>query len=311
MTYREIGSDLITLAVGEAQKLHAVHRDLLVAASPYFKAMFSGAWKECGHPNEPVPLVLADDRIFPHFLNWLYFRRFNWTGNRVQDSSLCPSCGHPGCTKTAPVCPDNAMDEMSMDLDGDDDEALEAVVDFIDDEACLVHLYIFADRFDVPALREDIINKRWADYIKHPTLKRSYYVPINCFRHLPESSPMCRLVLDMFVNEWQADNDYNSACSMELRLRSKLPANFMFKLAARQARKASANDQGQAVGPLCDYHEHPQDKETVNRCRKKMAALVEQSRVAHADYDALESERLGDDSDAESEVSMLSGLTNF
>lgn len=253
--------------------------------------MLQGTWKETANFNEPIQLPLADHRIFPHFLNWLYLRRFNWAPNSNQD--ICKHCRCQGCPKNASSSAKDCSD--GLEPDPNDDEWLEAAIDSVNDNNCLTQLYIFADKFEVPALREEIINLRWADCMLQDSCW-AYIVVINSFRHLPESPPQCRLLLDSFVDIWDPKDDMNANCCTEVKLRSKLPLKFMFLLAAGQARKL-AGGCAYALGPLCKYHEHSQDKETVAACKKRMAKMMEDHRRGLPDWDALEKRRIGWDTE--------------
>jgi hypothetical protein len=67
-----MGTEIVTLEIGTSKTQYHVHRDLLTRESPYFRAMLGGAWKESSA--RPIPVPLADNAIFPSFLDWLYFR---------------------------------------------------------------------------------------------------------------------------------------------------------------------------------------------------------------------------------------------
>lgn len=278
----KLGNDVVTLLVGAERKPYTVHKDLLIHESKYFERLFSGQWKESS-ATQPLELLEADHRIFPVFLDWLYFRRFPISPKFKH----CHMCGKEVCTKISTSCTD--ILELD-DLSAEDDAHLEAYLDTVNEHFWLTPLYIFADKFDFPGLREVLVSDRWRRHAKHGFVL-TYFIAINNFRKLPASSPMCRFTLDAFTDGWKTESH---VCEFQFKLRSKLPPTFVFKLAANLAKRSQEAGSEKAVGPLCSYHEHAQDAETIAACMENMSKLNQAVRIFHPNVKKLQREFLGE-----------------
>lgn len=275
------------LEVGEEQKRFLVHKDLLIHESMYFKAMFAGQWSEAS-ATEPLRLQQADHRIFPIFLDWLYFRRFPPS---TETGGPCNACGKDNCKKVST----STTDYLDIDTLTDEEDAyFEALINRIDRERWATPLYIFADKFDFPNLREELVTRRWRTHVKHG-FRLGYWVAINAFRELPASSPLSRFVIDAYIDGWMADGSMKQICEMQAKLRAKLPMAFVFKLAAKLAKRSQVKSPKKAVGPLCAYHEHAQDAVTIAACMAKASKSSRAVRADHADLKKLEDEHLTED----------------
>ena len=179
--------------------------------------------------------------------------------------------------------PENSSFKLDKITD-EDDVKLESLITTVQKDY-LMHLYIFADQFDVPALRKDVINALWAKYIQN-WLHPSYRIIIACWRQLPASSPLCRLLLATLVNAWSPAED--DCCLTERKMRTKLPATLLFELAAQLQLK---RDNYQALEPICEYHEHKKDEASVDQCLERMREKFDAMAYSYPDWQYLENLR--------------------
>lgn len=243
--------------------------------------MFSGAWKESSRQN-PAVLEAAHDGIFPHFLDWLYFRRIPVLGDHLVGSPTCGNCGG--------LCADIALHETRFEFDNltsEDNSQLDRLVHTVTSSNVWTHLYIFADRFDVPSLRELIINTIWQCFV--PVGYALTYIDIVlASKSLPVSSPLCRLYVDIFTATWNAQDD--QICPVEQKLRAKVPANFYFIVAAK-AREGMAGARIELIGAICSYHEHANDDAAKVLCKGRLESLRMNHTEGYQDWDEMEKMR--------------------
>ncbi|QDS76424.1 hypothetical protein FKW77_004228 [Venturia effusa] len=264
-----IGTDLATIRIGEgdAQESFPVHKDLLVACSPYFKAALEGKFVEAADKAIPIPDITS--RQFKLFLNWLYFRNVPKDQFTYMGTDCCANCKPSGST-----CEESRrIAGFTKDYD-DDDEASLTLEDFppLADEVdqqleTLIAtgpwdrymLYVFADRCDVPALRQQLIDKVYKGRCE------LYGAVIYATRRLANNSPLRRLMLDKYTTEYTCDTVRGEKrCGTEVLLRQKLPVDFILSLL-----DMILNGQT-GMKPLCAYHEHEQDEETIKECQGRM-----------------------------------------
>lgn len=272
-TTRDIGTDLVTLEVGATKQKHVVHKDLLTKDSPYFQAMFKGPWEEASL-SEPANLTMINEKVFPGFLDWLYFRTpLEQIEPRAKSGARCTVC-KGNCVKQSTGAIKAGLVELE-DLTEDEDAECEALItEVLTGSDSLIANYILADQIDIPALRESYVNMVWLADAKNLTFT-SYVYTAAIYRALPASSPLCRLVADAAVKYWGVESEHH--CRLERKLRSKVPANFWFILATK-LKAGAGKQQGCAVGLLCDYHEHAQDEKTRARCASKLSSEAKQMR---------------------------------
>lgn len=145
-------------------------------------------------------------------------------------------------------------------------------------------LYIFADRFDVPGLRELIISRVWQHFV--PDAYCMTYVDIAlAFRSLPISSPLCRLYMDICSTTWDAASDQK--CPIEQKLRAKVPPSFFFVLAAKLQEELKGA-RVETIEAICTYHEHALDDDAKALCKKRLKALPADPVAKHQDWDEME-----------------------
>ncbi|KAL1629713.1 hypothetical protein SLS56_005368 [Neofusicoccum ribis] len=100
----------------------------------------------------------------------------------------------------------------------------------------LVQAYIFADRYDVPELRQRIA-LRFYDLYYSP--KRTRWLPsfetiICAFDNLPESSKLCKVFIDPYGDYWESSEDDDN----EKEMRKRLPMSFVLPSMTRLGTRA-------------------------------------------------------------------------
>lgn len=288
-SFKDISGEVVTLEVGASKSRHTIHRDFLIKESRYFRAMFEGPWKEA--TGGTIPLPLANPAIMPYFLDWLYSGLLPSDDADNVGGESCSNCG-----KNCKEGRDRAAPTLNPDeLTEDDNNRLEAIIETLYDSHA--DLYIFADQFDFPRLRQALINLRWGVVIGLGAIP-SYSHIIKSFRQLASSSPMCRLLIDAYVFHWDPSWD---TCPVERELRSKLPSIFNFLLVAKLGEKGQ-NPQPPYIGPLCDYHEHAKDESSMAACAKALSDAKDKFQDVSMSWAELEEKRCTvDDEDGENE----------
>jgi hypothetical protein len=188
----DISTTIVVVQIGKER--FNVHKDLLVARSPYFKAAFEGRFKEA----KDGVLVLEDVKIeaMKDFLDWLYFGR------------LSPVYGED--------------EEDNDDNDDNEDDRFTTLEAYMEGYRSQVELYIFADRFNVPDLRKAIIDAKY-DYYKDNDYVPSYKEIITASNALPASSPLCGLYVDLYTLRWDPTMDN----AKEKGAQQFVPVNFL------------------------------------------------------------------------------------
>ena len=173
--YRFYETPMVTLFVGTSQKPFYVHVDLLCNASSFFKAAFTGDFKESSHKTMRLPE--DDEDTFSLFIDWLYHHRYE----------MLPQ-------------PDND-DENSDDEDNDVDK-----VEKEDDRYLSAFtLFVFAEKYDVPDLKWLLTKTLFADGAT--CRKGPSYASVNyLYGHTAQSAGIRRLVADWHA--WRMDPVY-------------------------------------------------------------------------------------------------------
>ncbi|KAF4313695.1 hypothetical protein GTA08_BOTSDO01141 [Botryosphaeria dothidea] len=101
-----------------------------------------------------------------------------------------------------------------------------------DDDIILTKVYIFADRCDIPQLRQDVLS--WSYYEYYNTVScdntlPTYEVITLVFDSLPSSSKLCEFYVDLYTSRW--DPTYDNV--QDVKEREKLPTSFLLQLVTR------------------------------------------------------------------------------
>lgn len=117
-------------------------------------------------------------------------------------------------------------------------------------------LYIFADMYDVPVLRRQVMDRIFA-----ASVLPKYAVVVLAFSRLPTSAPLCRFFVDVYCQRFRESDDDES----ERKQREKLPHEFLLGVMLRHA-KIMGRLRAKEMLPsyklnMCDYHEHETEEE--------------------------------------------------
>lgn len=166
--YRFYETPTVTLLVGKSEKPFYIHLNLLCDASSFFRAAFTGDFKESSE--EMMKLPEDDESIFSLFIDWLYHQRYEMLPEQDHDDS-----------------------------DDDDDNADDDNVEYEGCEGDRFHqafqLFVLAEKYDVSNLKSLIIERLFAEgsvCIWSPSDASIAYL----YAHTTRSSGIRRLVAD-------------------------------------------------------------------------------------------------------------------
>lgn len=111
---------------------------------------------------------------------------------------------------------------------------------------------------------------------------------IVCYRHLPETSPMRRLLLHTAIQTW--DEFEERKCPWLSKLRMTCSTSFWLTIALTSRGKVPFSSVF-GVRPLCHYHEHAQDKDTCSQCFNEMEDEAKTIRRCHKSWKDLDKDR--------------------
>jgi hypothetical protein len=206
-----MGVDFVTIEAGKSEdkRKFNVHKDLIFAASPSFKATFNGGWKETSARS--MPRTDMNPKVFAAFLDWLYFRRV--PSIKFLCRQPCLSCGG-SCKRPVPDC--QALDFGTVPTE--DEARVDAI---LEQDSSGTALYIFADQYNVPSLRERFINEIWGSKA-HGGDEPHISGLVIAMENLPANSPLCRLLIDAFARTFDATS---IICELDKFMCQRIVAN--------------------------------------------------------------------------------------
>lgn len=188
-------------------------------------------------------------------MDWCYFKRLP---SKLSDGI----CGAQNCgyRHIGHVNGDNLHDKHThlMEASPEDGERLldQAITTYCNPR---LDLYVLAYRLDVPKLRQNLMD---AFFTSRPPLV-IYVMIIRAFQDLPHNSPLCNFLVDLYVDgNWQSNSDED--CDIEVGLRDRLPANFLFRV---MSGLADINNGSRKQRRRCAYHEHAEDEVSISNCK--------------------------------------------
>ncbi|KAF2872401.1 hypothetical protein BDV95DRAFT_606017 [Massariosphaeria phaeospora] len=185
-SFSKLSRTIATVTVGEGEEDFYIHLELLCKHSHYFDKLFKGQFKEGG--STLTTLRDVDVPTWTAFMDFVY---------NVQPILSYSKSKH------------YRIDESAPDL---------------------TELYIFADKYDVPSLRTRIVSAVWRVLLmSDPICKgpQPHRLP-PCkdiglaFGNLPETSPLCRLFVDIHCRNYDDDK----VGDMEKEARLNIPVEF-------------------------------------------------------------------------------------
>lgn len=151
-------------------------------------------------------------------------------------------------------------------------------------------LYVFADRFVVPRLREQLNRAIVNDYDSDCPALEEYETITYVFGNLPPTDPMLDLFVDRYFMVWRLDLDEGE----EEEAYEALPHEFLLRFYKRVGkwRKDDLENRHQLFNmEFCSYHEHKteEDKQKCEHKTQQMKAgqvwLSRESRDEQADFE--------------------------
>lgn len=117
--------------------------------------------------------------------------------------------------------------------------------------------YIFADRYDFPKLRYDVIARIYGDYAKElPECLPSYDAIILAFESLPARCKLCEFLVDLYGSRWKPY--YDDGNSKELALREQFPMAFLVRWLEKLGNRPCIGD-GELEHGLGHYSERTEE----------------------------------------------------
>ncbi|KAJ4994280.1 snare domain-containing protein [Stagonosporopsis vannaccii] len=246
--------DTVTIEIGPEPVTYQVFEIFLSRYSEYFKFALAGTWRETSDRT----VVLGTDvesSTFNLFVEWLY----------TQTLPAMP----PDWRRIAdPLHPYSVSAKMLR-----------------------LKLYVFADRFVVPKLRQQLNRAIVNDYDSDCPALEEYETITYAFLNLPSTDPILDLIVDRYFMVWRLDLDEGE----DEEAYDTLPHEFLLRFYKRVGkwRKDDLQNRHQLFNmDFCSYHEHTteQDKLQCPHKTQKMRAgqiwLTRESRGKKAKLEA-------------------------
>ncbi|KAI9656608.1 MAG: hypothetical protein M1821_004815 [Bathelium mastoideum] len=286
-----LSDTLIRVSIANG-KTFMVHKDLLSYYSWNFYAALDGRFSE--GVEGKLDLNDVDERTFRTFLDWLYFEQLpDWniadkdypsdsesdaehqvsSNNEADEEQELSSVSMKTPIKEFETEEDlrelqaectalrSSTDKSKQPVDLDTGNSVQDLDAYYDaqPEAHLVDLYIFADQYDVPSLRNILMTGLLGPNPSERELP-SLAVVVKAFNNLPSNSSLCPYSADKYTVSYEADEP-DCPCE-ECVLQKALPRDFLSLL----MRKMPLIRNDRAVfekKELCErYHEHEDEDES-------------------------------------------------
>ena len=193
---------MVTLFVGESRHPFYVHRELLCDASSFFKAAFTGEFKE--KTEQSMDLPEDDVSIFRVFVDFLYHQRY----------------------EMLPDEDDDAYDDENVEEDYD------ACDEYDERDGYLqaFRLYVLAEKYFVLELKKLVIETLLAAKCKRST-NHSYRSVHEAYKHTSRDSGLRRLIADWWASFDVIDSFTGPATLRFLRLHPEFSVDLNVALA--------------------------------------------------------------------------------
>ena len=257
-----INQELVTIRVGENEecKSFIVYKQMLVNVSPYFRAAFTGEkWEEA--KSRELALADANPSVFAAFLDWVYSRCL---------PELWPP--DPECISCKGACGRVVQAGKELDfehLNEDETQELESTMHFA---SPLVDLYIFTDRFEVPQLRETIVNHAWHDILHS---KICIQILLWACDQLPDHSCLFRLMADTLICNFKIEF---IRCKYTQALCQRVASTLWIQVLGG----ATRSEGRPRLKFLCGYHEHKWNAIAVTECKSGLSGDMAHANRQHA-----------------------------
>ena len=297
--------DTVTVRVGEADTAVniTVYRNLLSDVSPYFRGAFEGSFVEA--TDRFISLTDVTEQTFRMFLQWVHTQVHQHSSGATIPSPVILLPGstakNAGNTTTGPVelqpphrtqsvpdvgfLPDDisALDELGGHQKRWDVEEIEGLYlkesEWINGHRLsllsFLRLYVFADKYNVPQLRDDVLTALTAQSISWcwwPDVERETIE--SAYANLPPSSKFIRLLVLSTAYCWLSKPGTCSAT--RLRTIKEMNEDFAFDVMVVQNERLKETESSEgmpfwledAMPNSCTLHEHLA-RDAAN-CRKRI-----------------------------------------
>jgi len=130
----------------------------------------------------------------------------------------------------------------------------------------MIQLYIFADQYDIPQLRNPMCDWLYLGNEFHGLPQ--YACIILAFESLPETSALCRILVDISACRFKRYNDDEGEQTHYPRLPHSFLLQVMLRMSElRQSLEEREGDEALMWADMCKYHEHKSDDEGA-ACKK-------------------------------------------
>ncbi|KAF1928705.1 uncharacterized protein M421DRAFT_5155 [Didymella exigua CBS 183.55] len=222
---RDALSDKVIVEVGAERVKYRVSEAFLNHYAEYFQRALAGTWREA---SEHVVVLGSDIEpcIFNLFVEWLYTQQL-------------PTLSPDWRRIADPLHPYSISAKMLR-----------------------IKLYVFADRFIVPKLREQLNRAIVNDYDSDCPALEEYETVTYAFNNLPPTDPLLDLIVDRYFMVWRLDLDEGE----EEDAYNNLPHEFLLRFYKRVGkwRKEDLNNRHQLFNmDFCSYHEHEKEADKI------------------------------------------------
>ncbi|KAI4678052.1 uncharacterized protein J4E88_006570 [Alternaria novae-zelandiae] len=290
--------DTVTVRVGEAESAVniTVYRNLLSDVSPYFRGAFEGSFVEA--TDRFISLTDVTEHTFRMFLQWVHTQVYEHSSGATIPSPAILLHGsttkNAGNTTTGPVevqpphptqsvpdaetLPDatSALDELDghqkrwdvNEIEGLCSENSELINGYRLSLLSFLRLYVFADKYNVPQLRDDVLTALTAQSISWcwwPDIERELME--SAYAALPSSSKFIRLLVLSTAYCWLSQPGTSSATKM--RAMKEMNEEFAFEVMVVQNQRLKDGESlegmpsegmpfwlEEAMPDSCTLHEH-------------------------------------------------------
>ncbi|KAK4539595.1 hypothetical protein LTR36_010531 [Oleoguttula mirabilis] len=275
LTYQStlMGHGVSTVIVGLEKQPFSVHKGYLGRCSEYFGRALNGRFIEA--TSGELYLNNESFRTFSQFLVWMYRGHVRIPPKRSYRRARASGHSRQASTEAdiGLGLPDDLEDEAVDLQDGDDDNEQEWT------QRNLIELYIFADRREVPGLRDAVMTKLVTDsehmdgYGCGWALTTTYFDHVRlAFDNLPANATLLRYLTAEAAWFWREQELTNKAMHT-------LPAPFLAGVLNASPAVAIKRAEGwRGYAPwredLCLFHEHNAYKNTLHHaCDIRRSAL--------------------------------------
>lgn len=230
--------DKVTVEVGPKRVEYHLSKAFLSHHSEYFKRALAGIWRE----SSDRTVVLGSDvepSTFNLFVEWLY-------------TQTLPAMSPDWRRIADPLHPYSVSAKMLR-----------------------LKLYVFADRFVVPALRAQLNRAIVNDYDSDCPALEEYETITYAFHNLPSTDPILDLMVDRYFMVWRLDLDEGE----DEEAYETLPHDFLLRFYKRVGRwrKDDLQNRHQLFNmDFCSYHEHRSEEEKLQCPHKTQKMKVGQ-----------------------------------